>query len=62
VNIPLQIQPQVFGFFSLVAWGQILHYTQYVLALLDVPKERLGVNMLMLMLLSLVEISPASRP
>ncbi|KAL3452890.1 PQ loop repeat-domain-containing protein [Aspergillus insuetus] len=27
VNIPLQIQPQVFGFFSLVAWGQILHYT-----------------------------------
>ncbi|KAJ5495140.1 membrane protein [Penicillium diatomitis] len=26
VNIPLQVQPQLFGFFSLVAWGQILHY------------------------------------
>ncbi|KAJ5573991.1 uncharacterized protein N7459_008418 [Penicillium hispanicum] len=26
VNIPLQIQPQIFGFFSLVSWGQILHY------------------------------------
>ncbi|GLI80776.1 hypothetical protein PoHVEF18_009133 [Penicillium ochrochloron] len=26
VNIPLQIQPQIFGFFSLVGWGQILYY------------------------------------
>ncbi|KAJ6165728.1 hypothetical protein N7485_008972, partial [Penicillium canescens] len=26
VNIPLQIQPQIFGFFSLVSWGQILYY------------------------------------
>lgn len=28
VNIPLQIQPQIFGFFSLVGWGQILYYNQ----------------------------------
>ncbi|EPS34667.1 hypothetical protein PDE_09631 [Penicillium oxalicum 114-2] len=27
VNIPLQVQPQLFGFFSLVAWSQILHYS-----------------------------------
>ncbi|KAL2818416.1 PQ loop repeat-domain-containing protein [Aspergillus cavernicola] len=33
VNIPLQIQPQVFGFFSLVAWGQILYYTHKFSAL-----------------------------
>ncbi|KAF7593235.1 hypothetical protein BBP40_011776 [Aspergillus hancockii] len=26
VNIPLQIQPQIFGFFSLVSFGQILYY------------------------------------
>ncbi|KAJ5191252.1 uncharacterized protein N7498_010237 [Penicillium cinerascens] len=26
VNIPLQVQPQIFGFFSLVSWGQILYY------------------------------------
>ncbi|GFN20725.1 PQ-loop repeat-containing protein [Aspergillus tubingensis] len=26
VNLPLQIQPQIFGFFSLVSWGQILYY------------------------------------
>ncbi|KAJ5723816.1 hypothetical protein N7488_001851 [Penicillium malachiteum] len=26
VNIPLQIQPQIFGFFSLVSWCQILYY------------------------------------
>ncbi|KAL1971045.1 hypothetical protein VTN77DRAFT_2879 [Rasamsonia byssochlamydoides] len=26
VNIPLQIQPQLFGFFSFVSWGQILYY------------------------------------
>ncbi|KGO69003.1 hypothetical protein PITC_078280 [Penicillium italicum] len=26
VNIPLQIQPQVFGFFSLVSWSQVLYY------------------------------------
>ncbi|KAJ5833473.1 hypothetical protein N7474_001784 [Penicillium riverlandense] len=26
VNIPLQIQPQIFGFFSLISWGQILYY------------------------------------
>ncbi|EED17598.1 PQ loop repeat protein [Talaromyces stipitatus ATCC 10500] len=26
VNIPLQIQPQIFGFFGFVSWGQILHY------------------------------------
>ncbi|KAI9929942.1 hypothetical protein AWENTII_003606 [Aspergillus wentii] len=26
VNIPLQIQPQIFGFFSLVSLGQILYY------------------------------------
>ncbi|KAJ6107867.1 hypothetical protein N7523_009190 [Penicillium sp. IBT 18751x] len=26
VSIPLQIQPQMFGFFSLVNWGQILYY------------------------------------
>ncbi|PYI26234.1 PQ loop repeat protein [Aspergillus indologenus CBS 114.80] len=26
VNIPLQIQPQIFGFFSLVSWGQVLYY------------------------------------
>ncbi|CEJ60241.1 Putative PQ loop repeat protein [Penicillium brasilianum] len=26
VNIPLQVQPQIFGFFSLVGWGQILYY------------------------------------
>lgn len=30
VNLPLQIQPQIFGFFSLVSWGQILYYNQYV--------------------------------
>lgn len=28
VNIPLQIQPQIFGFFSLVSWGQVLYYNQ----------------------------------
>ncbi|KAJ5512533.1 hypothetical protein N7463_002085 [Penicillium fimorum] len=28
VNIPLQIQPQMFGFFSLVCWGQILYYNR----------------------------------
>ncbi|PYH95325.1 PQ loop repeat protein [Aspergillus ellipticus CBS 707.79] len=28
VNVPLQIQPQIFGFFSLVSWGQILYYNQ----------------------------------
>lgn len=26
VNIPLQIQPQIFGFFSLVSWAQVLYY------------------------------------
>ncbi|KAK2761134.1 hypothetical protein FQN54_001654 [Arachnomyces sp. PD_36] len=26
VNIPLQIQPQIFGVLSLVSWGQILYY------------------------------------
>ncbi|KAJ5107800.1 hypothetical protein N7456_004475 [Penicillium angulare] len=26
VNIPLQIQPQIFGFFSLVSWCQVLYY------------------------------------
>ncbi|CAI7617369.1 unnamed protein product [Penicillium discolor] len=26
VNIPLQIQPQIFGFFSLVSWSQVLYY------------------------------------
>ncbi|GAD97612.1 response regulator, putative [Paecilomyces variotii No. 5] len=26
VNIPLQIQPQMFSFFSLISWGQILYY------------------------------------
>ncbi|KAF7118788.1 hypothetical protein CNMCM5793_008413 [Aspergillus hiratsukae] len=26
VNIPLQIQPQIFGFFSLISWGQVLYY------------------------------------
>ncbi|CAI7657843.1 unnamed protein product [Penicillium bialowiezense] len=26
VNIPLQVQPQIFGFFSLVSWGQVLYY------------------------------------
>ncbi|RAL02074.1 PQ-loop repeat-containing protein [Aspergillus ibericus CBS 121593] len=26
VNIPLQIQPQIFGFFSLLSWGQIMYY------------------------------------
>ncbi|GAM36529.1 PQ-loop repeat protein [Talaromyces pinophilus] len=26
VNIPLQIQPQIFGFFGFVSWGQILYY------------------------------------
>ncbi|KAJ5689470.1 hypothetical protein N7462_003862, partial [Penicillium macrosclerotiorum] len=26
VNIPLQIQPQIFGFFSVVSWSQILYY------------------------------------
>ncbi|RJE19362.1 PQ loop repeat protein [Aspergillus sclerotialis] len=26
VNIPLQVQPQVFGVFSLISWGQILYY------------------------------------
>ncbi|RHZ63887.1 PQ-loop repeat-containing protein [Aspergillus thermomutatus] len=26
VNIPLRIQPQIFGFFSLISWGQILYY------------------------------------
>lgn len=30
VNLPLQIQPQLFGVFSLVSWGQILYYNQYV--------------------------------
>jgi hypothetical protein len=30
VNIPLQVQPQIFGFFSLVGWGQILYYNQLV--------------------------------
>lgn len=28
VNIPLQIQPQIFGFFSLVSWCQVLYYNQ----------------------------------
>ncbi|KAH8433083.1 PQ-loop repeat-containing protein [Aspergillus melleus] len=27
VNLPLQIQPQIFGVFSLVSWGQILYYS-----------------------------------
>ncbi|PLB53745.1 PQ loop repeat protein [Aspergillus steynii IBT 23096] len=26
VNLPLQIQPQIFGVFSLISWGQILYY------------------------------------
>ncbi|KAJ5903243.1 PQ loop repeat protein, partial [Penicillium tannophilum] len=26
VNIPLQVQPQIFGFFSTIIWAQILHY------------------------------------
>ncbi|KAJ5523319.1 PQ loop repeat protein [Penicillium frequentans] len=26
VNIPLQVQPQIFGFFSTIVWAQILHY------------------------------------
>ncbi|BDD59532.1 hypothetical protein MPDQ_007293 [Monascus purpureus] len=26
VNLALQIQPQIFGFFSLVSWGQVLYY------------------------------------
>ncbi|QKX63529.1 uncharacterized protein TRUGW13939_10700 [Talaromyces rugulosus] len=26
VNIPLQIQPQLFGFFGFISWGQILYY------------------------------------
>ncbi|PTU19846.1 hypothetical protein P175DRAFT_0509837 [Aspergillus ochraceoroseus IBT 24754] len=29
VNLPLQIQPQIFGFFALVSWGQILYYTHH---------------------------------
>lgn len=28
VNIPMQIQPQIFGFLSLVGWGQVLYYGQ----------------------------------
>ncbi|KAL5363466.1 PQ loop repeat protein [Aspergillus floccosus] len=28
VNIPLQVQPQIFGVFSLISWGQILYYNQ----------------------------------
>lgn len=30
VNVPLQVQPQMFSFFSLISWGQILYYNQYV--------------------------------
>ncbi|KAJ9317463.1 hypothetical protein DTO271D3_2284 [Paecilomyces variotii] len=26
VNVPLQVQPQMFSFFSLISWGQILYY------------------------------------
>ncbi|KAJ5948885.1 hypothetical protein N7454_002192, partial [Penicillium verhagenii] len=33
VNIPLQIQPQIFGFFSLVSWCQVLHYNNNFSAL-----------------------------
>lgn len=32
VNLPLQIQPQIFGFFSLISWSQVLYYGQYVLS------------------------------
>lgn len=31
VNLPLQIQPQIFGFFCLVSWSQVLYYNQYVI-------------------------------
>ncbi|KAL1979508.1 hypothetical protein VTN96DRAFT_5679 [Rasamsonia emersonii] len=30
VNIPLQIQPQLFAFFSWVSWGQILYYNRWI--------------------------------
>ena len=30
VNLPLQVQPQIFGTFSAIIWAQILHYGQYV--------------------------------
>lgn len=30
VNLPLQIQPQIFGFFSTIIWAQILYYDQYI--------------------------------
>ena len=28
-NIPVQVQPQVFGFLALVSWAQILIYTKF---------------------------------
>ncbi|KAJ6110253.1 hypothetical protein N7486_002488 [Penicillium sp. IBT 16267x] len=34
VNIPLQIQPQIFGFFSLVSWCQVLYYNHRLKATL----------------------------
>ncbi|KAJ6022000.1 hypothetical protein N7540_007504 [Penicillium herquei] len=34
VNIPIQIQPQIFGFFSLVSWTQILYYNHKLKATL----------------------------
>jgi len=29
VNIPLQVQPQLFGFLTLVSWGQVLLYSHH---------------------------------
>ncbi|KAJ5992725.1 hypothetical protein N7451_008449 [Penicillium sp. IBT 35674x] len=34
VNIPLQVQPQIFGFFSLVSWCQVLYYNHRLKATL----------------------------
>lgn len=28
VNLPMQIQPQIFGTFSAIIWARILHYDQ----------------------------------
>lgn len=38
-NIPIQVQPQCFGVLSIVAWVQILMYSQYVTVCPHIPRQ-----------------------
>ncbi|RAK87736.1 PQ-loop-domain-containing protein [Aspergillus costaricaensis CBS 115574] len=44
VNLPMQIQPQVFGTFSAIIWAQILHYDQTAVTPPKKPHSRIPYN------------------